>query len=171
MTADEPCDECSGTEDIEFVGGAFWCAPCRARFDEMFPVSAMSTVEEFGAYSGSFSTELVPTGVIIVCCASHRPGPIGYCCDREDCGPCCSLCPTCPTCAASEKLQPGWRKRSQHADAAFWKPTLLRWAHENLADALWWFDRLNPLRTVVHPSGQLLVTSYRRVQLTREEPF
>lgn len=133
------------------------------------PAIALLGGDEFAALRGSISTELVSTGVITVCCASHRPG--GSCCDPDDCGPCCPLCPTCPTCAASEKLQPGWRMRAWRADAAFWKPVFLRWAHENLADALWWFDRLNPLRTIVHPSGQLLVTSYRRVQLTREEPF
>lgn len=135
------------------------------------PALALLDGEDFAAYSGSLSTELVPTGVITVCCASHQPGPTGSCCDPDDCGPCCSLCPSCPKCVASEKLQPGWRVRSQHAGAAFWAPVLLRWAHENLADALEWFDRLDPHRTVVHPSGQLLVTSYRRVQLTREEPF
>jgi hypothetical protein len=135
------------------------------------PAIAMLGGDEFAAQTGSISAELVATGVITVCCSSHRRGPAGTCCDPEDCGPCCSLCPTCPRCADSERHQPGWRRRSASADAAFWAPVLLRWAHENLADALWWFDRLNPLRTVVRPSGQLLVTSYRRVQLTREEPF
>ena len=42
------------------------------------------------------SGELVATGIVTVCCGSHRASD---CCDPEDCGPCCEDCPTCPTVA------------------------------------------------------------------------
>jgi hypothetical protein len=30
------------------------------------------------------------------CCDLHKLGPAGFCCDPDDCGPCCENCPTCP---------------------------------------------------------------------------
>lgn len=42
------------------------------------------------------STALVRTGIITRCCASHHVGPWGFCCDPDDCGPCCPECLTCP---------------------------------------------------------------------------
>lgn len=38
------------------------------------------------------------------CCDSHvagptRPNGMSWCCDTNDCGPCCENCPTCPTLA------------------------------------------------------------------------
>lgn len=37
--------------------------------------------------------DLLPTGVVTVCCEIHHADG---CCDPNDCGPCCQDCPTCP---------------------------------------------------------------------------
>lgn len=42
-------------------------------------------------------TDLVPTGIVTVCCGLHITGDWFACCTRdEDCMPCCERCPTCP---------------------------------------------------------------------------
>lgn len=51
--------------------------------------------------SHSHSPAVQLTGM---CCDSHQIGPtrangMGWCCDVNDCGPCCEHCPTCPTIA------------------------------------------------------------------------
>lgn len=34
-----PCDDCNGTDDVECVGGAYWCKPCRDAYAAVPPPS------------------------------------------------------------------------------------------------------------------------------------
>lgn len=98
--------------------GLVWCPACLGHLTQRrgraHQVAAL-VVPDAG-------TELVRTGVLTVCCKSHRRlapqlilvvdgrptspdgmerqaalfGAPGVCCDPQDCGPCCPECPTCP---------------------------------------------------------------------------
>jgi hypothetical protein len=56
-------------------------------------------------------TALVPTGKVTHCCGSHVIGPVGACCDPDDCSPCCPECITCPI----VRQQPPARRRAAAA--------------------------------------------------------
>lgn len=60
------------------------------------------------------TTALVSTGIVNVCCGSHRPAG---CCDPDDCSPCCAECPTCP-------LYKHWTPEQRRAAVARWREYL-----------------------------------------------
>jgi len=108
-----------------------------------------------------------------VCCAAHTPGGLGWCCDIADCSPCCPECPTCVLCISSEAASPGWRVRAA-ADRRRWQSEFWadRRALASIAAALWWFDRSDWARTIVHPPVPQIVSTSRAVaRAFRDEVF
>lgn len=108
---------------------------------------------------------LVSTGQLTVCCGSHRRGPLGSCCDPDDCGPCCPECPTCPRCAFFDSFRPGWRREAVRDHE--------RWMSEHFGDrlvlveigiAMEWWDRYDFRVTTIHPQVAQIVRTVRKVR-------
>lgn len=101
---------------------------------------------------------------VTVCCASHTPGGLGWCCDISDCAPCCPECPTCVQCMSTESSHPGWRaaaaEEQRRWQSEYWGD---RRALASIASALWWFDRSDWRRTVIEPPMVLIVRTSRAV--------
>lgn len=92
---------------------------------------------------------------ITVCCPDHMRAAddvLSTCCDRENCWPCCPECPTCPLNAAAEADRPGWGRRAAE-DVRRWKAEVRgdRLALVEIGTAMWFYDRSDYLRFVVHP--------------------
>ncbi len=179
------CDECGGDDDVQCVGGALWCAECLARFEAMPPLTNRDYAnlewarEEFdedhwareeadeSLHAARVTGVLVPTGRVQVCCSRHTPGGLGWCCKITDCSPCCPECPTCVVTMSYESANPGWRKQAA-ADRRRWQAerNTDRRALAHIAAAMWWFDRFDWTRTVIHPQVPMLVRTSRAVART-----
>lgn len=115
---------------------------------------------------------LVPMGRVTHCCANHTDRRHQLCCDPIDCTPCCPECPTCPSVRLIEEYWPGFGKHLAHQDAHDLTESRDRGASADAADALWWFDRLNPRRTVVNPPVAQLIGAHLDARLpSPKEPF
>lgn len=108
---------------------------------------------------------LVATGRLTVCCGIHRQGPLGSCCDPDDCGPCCPECPTCLRCAALDETHPGWRREAVLADER-WRSEYFgdRLALAEIGAAMEWWDRYDFRITTIRPQVAQIVRTVRKVR-------
>lgn len=117
------------------------------------------------------TTALVPTGRVQVCCGKHIPSERGWCCGcgdgSDNCYPCCPECPTCVRGITCEAAHPGWRRQAA-ADEHRWQAEWNAYYHAPawIAAAMWWFDRSNWARTVIHPQVPEIVRLSRAVERT-----
>jgi hypothetical protein len=107
---------------------------------------------------------------VTVCCGSHVrsvDGSLGACCDRDDCSPCCPECPTCVVVLSIESTSPGAGRQAAR-DRERWLSEFHgeRYALAAIGQALWWFDRFDYRRFVIHPQVPMVVRTSRAVART-----